>query len=89
MRFIVLNCLLVKTILSKAKKLSELRTEFSRADQTDSDPLLGQFLNFLARDIEKNPKYVQAISADLVSRAQLLISEVEVDLDAPVSDENE
>lgn len=61
----------------------------SRVDQAESDPVLGQFLNFIARDIEKNPQNLQAISADLVSRAQSLVAEVEIDLDAPLSDEDE
>lgn len=61
----------------------------SRADQAESDPILGQFLNFLARDIEKNPRHLQAISSDLVSRVQSLVAEVDLDLDAPLSDEDE
>lgn len=61
----------------------------SRADQTESDPILGQFLNFIAQDIEKNPQYIQPISSDLVSHVQSLVAEVEVDLDAPLSDEDE
>jgi len=61
----------------------------SRADQTESDPLLGGFLNFLARDIEKNPQHLKALSSDLVSRVQSLVSEVELDLDAPLLDEDE
>jgi antitoxin PrlF len=61
----------------------------SRADQTESDPLLGQFLKFLAQDIEKNPQHLQAISSNLVSRVQSLVSEVELDLNASLSDEDE
>jgi antitoxin PrlF len=61
----------------------------SRADKTESDPILGQFLNFIARDIEKNPQHLQAISSDLVSRVQSLVAEVDFDLDAPLSDEDE
>jgi len=61
----------------------------SRADQTESDPILGGFLNFLARDIEKNPQHLKALSSDLVSRVQSLVSEVELDLDAPLLDEDE
>ncbi len=61
----------------------------SRADQTESDPILGQFLKFLAQDIEKNPQHVQAFSSDLVSRAKSLIAEVDFDLDAPLCDEDE
>lgn len=61
----------------------------SGADKTQSDPILGQFLNFLARDIEKNPQHLQAISSDLVSRVQSLVAEVDLDLDAPLSNEDE
>lgn len=60
-----------------------------RANQTENDPILGQFLNFLARDIEKNPQHLQAISSDLVSRVQSLVAEVDLELDAPLSDEDE
>lgn len=61
----------------------------SRVDQTESDPVLGKFLNFLARDIEKRPQHVQAISSDLVNRVQSLVADVDLDLDAPLLDEDE
>jgi antitoxin PrlF len=61
----------------------------SRAEQAESDPLLGGFLNFLARDIEKNPQRIQAMSSDLVSRVQSLVLEVDLDLDAPLLDKDE
>jgi antitoxin PrlF len=61
----------------------------SRADQTESDPVLGEFLNFLARDMEKKPQHLQAISSDLVSHVQSLVSGVDLDLDAPLLDEDE
>lgn len=61
----------------------------SRADKTEGDPILGKFLNFIARDIEKNPQHLQVISSDLVSRVQSLVAEVDLDLDAPLSDEDE
>lgn len=68
---------------------SDGQVVISRADQTERDPILGQFLNFIARDIEKNPQHLQAISSDLVSRVQSLVAEVDFDLDAPLSDEDE
>lgn len=40
----------------------------SRADRTQSDPILGQFLNFLAQDIKKNHQHLQAINSDSVNR---------------------
>jgi antitoxin PrlF len=61
----------------------------SRVDKTDNDPILGEFLNFLARDIEQNPQHLQAISSDLVSHVQSLVSDVDLDLDSPLLDEDE
>ena len=61
----------------------------SRAETKESDPILGKFLNFLARDMEKNPQHIQVISSDLANRIQSLVSDVEIDLDAPLSDEDE
>ena len=61
----------------------------SRVEPKESDPILDKFLNFLARDLEKNPHNIQAISSDLLNRVHSLVSEVEIDLDAPLSDEDE
>lgn len=61
----------------------------SRADKTESDPTLGEFLNFIARDMQKNPQHIQAISTDLLNRVQSLVAGVDVDIDAPLSDEDE
>ncbi|MBD2655433.1 type II toxin-antitoxin system PrlF family antitoxin [Synechocystis sp. FACHB-383] len=61
----------------------------SRIDQEEQDPVLGKFLDFLAQDIEKNPQQIQAISSELVGRVQSLVSGVDVDLDAPLLDEDE
>lgn len=60
-----------------------------KVEQPDSDPVLEQFLDFLASDISKNPHHLQGISADLVSHIQSLVSDVEFDLDAPLDDEDE
>jgi antitoxin PrlF len=68
---------------------SDGQVVISRVDQSESDPTLGQFLSFLARDIEKNPQHLQAISSSLVSHVQSLVSEVDLDLDASLSDEDE
>jgi len=63
------------------------RVIIARADE--SDPILEKFLDFLEQDMEKNPQRLQAMSSDLLDRAQSLIADVEVDLDAPLSDEEE
>jgi antitoxin PrlF len=61
----------------------------SRAEDTNNDPLLGKFLNFLARDIHSNPQHLQQVSADLVARIQLLVANIDLDLDAPLTDDDE
>ena len=59
----------------------------SRVEQ--DDPIIGKFLNFLAHDIAENPQNIQAISADLLSCVHSLVSEVAIDLDAALADEDE
>jgi antitoxin PrlF len=56
----------------------------ARVTQTESDPILKPFLDLLAQDIEHNPRRLQPISADLVARIRLLVSDVDVDLNESI-----
>ena len=58
-------------------------------DAEDDDPVLGQFLGFLAQDIAAHPERLQYMSSSLVQRVQSLVSEVSVDLDAPLLEDDE
>ena len=49
------------------------------------DPVLGQFLGFLARNMASHPERLQAVDAGLVERLQSLVGGIEVDLDAALS----
>lgn len=53
------------------------------------DPALFPFLGFLASDLAEHPERLQALDADLVQRIHALIGGVEVDLDAPLSADDE
>jgi antitoxin PrlF len=53
------------------------------------DPVLGEFLDFLARDLSRNPEQIKAIDADLVDRIRLLTRGVEVHIDAALSPDDE
>ena len=55
----------------------------------EADPVLGQFLAFLASDIASHPERLQAVDASLVTRIRSLVGNVEVDLDAPLSADDE
>lgn len=62
----------------------------SRAEVSETDdPVLGQFLGFLSRDITEHPERLQALDASLVQRMQSLTTSIEVDLDAPLSADDE
>ncbi len=56
---------------------------------SEDDPVLSDFLAFLANDIKNNPSHVRSISHDLINRARTLVSGVKIDLDAPLNDKDE
>ncbi len=61
------------------------RVEASESD----DPVLGQFLDFLARDIASHPERLQGVDAGLIQRLKSLVGGIEVDLDAAPSADDE
>lgn len=62
----------------------------TRAEVSDgNDPVLGQFLGFLAADITRHPERLQAVDAGLVQRLQSLVGDVDVDFDAVLSEDDE
>lgn len=62
----------------------------TRVDASEvDDPVLGRFLGFLAHDIVSHPERLQAIDATFVQRLQSLTGGIDVDLDAPLSADDE
>ena len=62
----------------------------SRVEITEEDdPMLGQFLGFLSRDIAIHPERLQSIDAGLVRRLRSLTGSIDVDLDAILSADDE
>ena len=62
----------------------------SRAEVSENDdPVLGQFLSFLSRDMAEHPERLQALDAGFVQRLQSLSTGIEVDLDEPLSADDE
>ncbi|WP_059415990.1 type II toxin-antitoxin system PrlF family antitoxin [Cupriavidus basilensis] len=57
--------------------------------QTEDDPVLARFLDFLAHDLVTHPERLQIIDASLVHRLQSLVGGVEVDLDSALSADDE
>lgn len=62
----------------------------TRAEALEGDdPVLGQFLGFLARDMANHPERLKAVDAHLVQRLQSLVGDIDVDLDTPLSADDE
>ncbi|HAT50134.1 MAG: type II toxin-antitoxin system PrlF family antitoxin [Nitrospirae bacterium] len=61
------------------------RAEASEGD----DPVLGQFLDFLAKNIASYPEQLQALDAGLLERIHPLIGGIDVNLDLPLSADDE
>ncbi len=62
----------------------------TRAGVSDNDdPVLGQFLCFLAHDIANHPERLQTIDTGFVHRLQLLTDGIEVNFDATLSADDE
>ena len=51
------------------------------------DPVIGKFLDFLARDMANEPARIRGVPKSLLARGKALVKGVEVDLDAPLPDD--
>ena len=62
----------------------------TRVEASDGDdPVLSQFLGFLADNITRHPGRLQSLDAGLVQHLQSLVGDVDVDLDAALSEDDE
>ena len=60
-----------------------------RAETVDTDPVLDQFLLFLAVDMQRHPEKLQPLTASMRQSVESLVAEIDIDLDAPISDKDE
>ena len=58
-----------------------------RADERD--PALGAFLDFVEADIKAHPERLRAFDGALHDRLKALVGDMDVDLDAPLSSDDE
>lgn len=65
------------------------RVMLSRAEDNETDPVMDSFLDFIASDIQSHPERAAAVSNDFVNRVQQAVKGVEVDLNAPLDDEDD
>lgn len=58
----------------------------ARADE--GDPVIGRFLEFLARDMASEPARIRPVPKSLVARGKGLVKGVKVDLDAALPEDD-
>ena len=61
----------------------------SRAEPSEDDPALNSFLAFLGNDIEQHPENIQALSPAMQASIQSLVEGVEIDLNAPLDEDDD
>ncbi len=62
----------------------------ARAENQEHDPVIGKFLEFLAKGIEQNPERLQPVTTEWASRLRSLVAEVEVgDINEPLSGDDD
>ena len=54
-----------------------------------ADPAVESFLDLLKRDITEQPQRLKPVTADMVNRLVDLVGSIDVDLDAPLPDEDD
>ena len=55
----------------------------------DADPVIGQFLSFLARDMADRPLPIRPVSRGTVNRGKALVKGVAVDLESALPDDDD
>lgn len=57
------------------------------AREDDGDPVISKFLDFLARDMAKEPARIRPVPKSLLARGKALVKGVKVDLDEALPDD--
>lgn len=58
-------------------------------DNPANDPVLNQFLSFLAQDMAQHPERLRLVGTNLLNRVHSLVGAVEIDLDSALSADDE
>lgn len=55
--------------------------------EDDEDPVIAKFLEFLERDITKNPQNLVPFTQEMMDEVDDLVGHLDIDLDAPLDDD--
>lgn len=62
---------------------------YIEAVSDEADPALGAFLDLLERDLIAHPERLKPLSPNVLTRLDTLVGDIDVDLDAPLSPDDE
>ncbi|MEA5467318.1 type II toxin-antitoxin system PrlF family antitoxin [Spirulina sp. 06S082] len=77
------------SIITLGSSLGFIPRESVKCNNYKEEPIVDQFLSLLSQDIQENPQNVQMIDAKLVKHIQSLVADANIDLNAPLSEEDE
>jgi antitoxin PrlF len=58
-------------------------------DESQNDPIIDKFLDFIANDISQHLQHLTPVEQSLFDRIESLVTGVEFDLNEPLSEEEE
>lgn len=58
-----------------------------KPEEPEEDPVIAKFLEFLERDIAKNPQNLVPLTQEMLDEVDELIGDMDIDLDAPIEDD--
>ena len=76
-----------KTIVYRLEESGHVT--LARKEPVKADPVIASFLLFLERDMMANPAALRPVGAEWLHGLEALVEGVEVDLDAPLPDDDE
>lgn len=58
-----------------------------KVEEPEEDPVIAKFLEFLERDIEKNPQDLVPLTQEMLDEINDLVGDMDIDLDALLEDD--
>lgn len=71
----------------KYEILSDGSVLLSKYQNERKDPVIGEFLDFLERDMGNNPQGLKVATEEIISQVDQLVGNIDVDLDKPLDEE--
>lgn len=59
----------------------------AKPEESEEDPVIAKFLEFLERDIKENPQRLQPLTQEMLDEINDLVGDLDIDLDAPLEDD--